>query len=91
MRILPKYAVYLLYTLYVSSAVFIIRGKPEEAGLRKEMSGENEAVITKKYTARDDVKLNTHRDSKIRVFGFYKWVFVPMILKLIAFLTKSIA
>ena len=55
------------------------------------MSGENEAVITKKYTARDDVKLNTHRDSKIRVFGFYKWVFVPMILKLIAFLTKSIA
>ena len=40
-----KYAVYPLYTLYLSSGVFII---PEEAGLRKEMSGKNWAVIPKK-------------------------------------------
>jgi len=42
--------------------VFTIPGEPVETGLRKEMSGKNGAVITKKYTARDDLKLNTHGD-----------------------------
>ena len=37
---------YWAYTLYVSSAVFTTRDKPEEAGLKKEMSRKNETVIT---------------------------------------------
>jgi len=71
----PKYALYPFYSPYVSSAVFTTCREPVKAGLRKEMSNKNGAVITKKYTARDDVKLNTHRDLRIRVFVFYKWVF----------------
>ena len=43
----PKYAVYPLYSPYVSSAVFTTRREPVKAGLRKEMSGKNGAVITK--------------------------------------------
>ena len=79
-----KWAVYTFYSLCVSSAVFTIRGEPVKAGLRKEMSGKNGAVITQNYTARDDFRLYTHEDLKIRVF-------VRMILKSIAFLTKLIA
>ena len=71
--------------------MFTICGEPVKAGLRKEMSGKNRAVITKKYTARDDLNLNTHGDLKIRVFGLYEWVFVRVILKSIVFLTKLIA
>ena len=85
-----KYAVYTLYLPYVSSAVFTTLGEPVEAGLRKEMNNKNGAVITKKYTARDDVKLNMQGDLNINIFGLYEWVFVRMILKLIAFLTKLI-
>ena len=55
------------------------------------MNNKKGAVITKKYTARDDVKLNMHGDLEIRLFGLYELVFVHMILKLIAFLTKLIA
>ena len=55
------------------------------------MNNKNGAVITKKYTARDDVKLNMQGDLEIRLFGLYELVFVHMILKLIAFLTKLIA
>jgi len=86
-----KYAVYPLYSPYVSYAVLTTRGEPVKAGLRKEMSGKNGGVITKKYTARDDFKLNMHVDLKTRVFGLYEWVVVRVILKLIAFLTKLIA
>ena len=70
----PKYAVCPLYSLYVSSAVLTIHGEPVKVGLRKEMSGKNKAVNTKKYTAREDFKLNTHGDLKTRVFGLYEWV-----------------
>jgi len=67
----PKYAVYLLYSPHISSAVFTTRREPVNAGLRKEMNNKNGAVITKKYTARDDVKLNMHGDLEIRLFGLY--------------------
>ena len=60
-------------------------GNQEKAGLRKETGGKNGAVITKKYTARDDGMPNTHGDLEIRVFGLYEWVFVRMILKLVKF------
>ena len=42
-----KYAVYPLYSTYVSAAVFTTLGEPVKAGLRKEMSGKNGAVIKK--------------------------------------------
>ena len=60
-------------------------GNQEKAGLRKETGGKNGAVITKKYTARDDGMPNTQGDLEIRVFGLYEWVFVRMILKLVKF------
>ena len=43
-----KYAVYPLYSPCVSYAVLTTRGEPVKAGLRKEMSGKNGGVITKK-------------------------------------------
>jgi len=49
--------------------VFTVSWEPVEAGPRKEMSGKNGAVITQNYTARDDFRLYTHEDLKIRVFG----------------------
>ena len=68
--------------------MFTIHGEPVEADLRKERSCKNGSVITKKFT--DDFTLNTHGDLKINIFGLYEWVFVRMILKLFAFLTKLI-
>ena len=88
----PKYAVYPFYSPCVLSAVLTISGEPLKASLGKEMSVKKGAVlITKRYTARDDFKLNTHGDLKIRVFGLYEWVFVRVILQFIAFLIKLIA
>ena len=43
----PKYAVYPLYSPYVSYAVFTTPREPVEAGLRKEMNGKNRAVLPK--------------------------------------------
>jgi len=64
-----KIRCYPLYSPYVSSPVFTVSGEPVEASPRKEMSGKNGAVITQNYTARDDLRLYTHEDLKIRVFG----------------------
>ena len=73
-----------------TDAVYFMRqccGKPKyavypvKAGLRKEMRGKNGAIITKKSTGKDDFKLNTHGDLKLRVFGLYEGVFVCVILK----------
>ena len=83
-----------LYTVRSVRFVYYKWETRRSRSIRKEMSGKNGAVVTKSYTARDDIKLNMHEDSKIRVFAFDKWVFVRMILKFIAFFWqkwKSIA
>ena len=79
-----------LFTVRIVRCLYYTWGTSKSRSKRRN-EGKNGAVITKKYTARDDVKLNTQGDLKIRVFGIYEWVFVRVILKLIAFLTKLIA
>ena len=79
-----------LFTERIVRCLYYTRGTSKSRS-KKRNEGKNGAVITKNYTSRDDVKMNTHGDLKIRVFGLYEWIFVRVILKLIVFLTNLIA
>jgi len=85
--VLMLYILLGIYTVRIVRCVYNTRQTKRSRSKKRNEPQERNS----NYTARDNVKLITHGYLRLRVFGFNKWVFVHMILKFIAFLTKSIA